>query len=263
MHWLDRHMAQDTFDCYVNRFDVSDEKVRLKIAHTGRVCSLCERIAGSLELTDEEKDLAWLLGLLHDVGRFGQLKEYGTFNDALSVDHAKCGADFLFAEGHIRDYVKEDRYDALLETAIRNHNVFRLPSGLSEKELMFCRILRDADKIDILRVNIETPVEEIYNCTRRDVEEASVTEAVFASFVEKHAVEHRLKKTSIDRVVGHASLVFELEYPISVHIVKEQGYLDELLHFPTRNPETAACFAKMADILHEWMEERLRRDGNC
>ena len=71
-------------------------KIKLKIDHTYRVAELCERIAKAEQMEKTEVDLAWLLGMLHDVGRFEQLRRYGTFSDADSIDHAALGADILF-----------------------------------------------------------------------------------------------------------------------------------------------------------------------
>ena len=55
------------------------DRVKLKIDHTYRVAALCARIAQSLALPPEDVDLAWLSGILHDVGRFEQLRRYNTF----------------------------------------------------------------------------------------------------------------------------------------------------------------------------------------
>lgn len=57
---------------------------------------LCEKIADSLGMAEDERDLAWFTGLLHDVGRFEQLRNYGTFIDAESIDHAMYGAQNSF-----------------------------------------------------------------------------------------------------------------------------------------------------------------------
>ena len=263
MFQINREKAQEVFDNYVNQFDVQDDKVRLKIEHTARVTELCERIARSLKLSEEDVNLAWIMGLLHDVGRFEQLKDFGTFNDAQSIDHAKYGVKLLFDEGHIRDYLEDKSCDSLIRIAIWNHNVFRMPEELTERELLFCQILRDADKIDILRVNVEIPIETIYNCTTEVLKNAVVTEEVMQSFSEEHAVEHRLKKKPVDHVVGHASLVFELVYPISICIVEEQGYLEQILQFQSGNVKTTEQFVCIANIMHSFMEKRKLRDGNC
>ena len=151
---LDRRRALDAFAAYAARYNDKDPKVRLKIDHTYRVAALCGRIARAQGLDAPGLDLAWLCGLLHDVGRFEQLRRYGTFNDAASIDHAACSVQVLFDEGHIRDYLPDPDQDALLRTAVACHSAYRLPGGLDARTLLYCNILRDADKIDILRVNV-------------------------------------------------------------------------------------------------------------
>ena len=95
---INREKALAAFQEYTDRYDSSRDMIRLKIEHTYRVCGLCQQIARSLELPEEEVDIAWLTGLLHDVGRFEQQRVYGTFTDADSIDHAKYGARILFGK---------------------------------------------------------------------------------------------------------------------------------------------------------------------
>ncbi|MCR4787294.1 MAG: HD domain-containing protein, partial [Lachnospiraceae bacterium] len=91
---MDREKTEKTFAGYTEGYDSSDPKIKLKIDHTYRVAALCERIANTVPGVDAE--LAWLSGMLHDIGRFEQVRRYGTFSDADSVDHAQFGADLLF-----------------------------------------------------------------------------------------------------------------------------------------------------------------------
>ena len=95
---INREKALAAFQEYTDRYDSSRDMIRLKIEHTYRVCGLCQQIARSLDLPEEEVDIAWLTGLLHDVGRFEQQRVYGTFTDADSIDHAKYGARILFGK---------------------------------------------------------------------------------------------------------------------------------------------------------------------
>lgn len=252
---IERDRVRNVFKNYTDDYDTSDEKVKLKIAHTYRVAELCERIAVSLGMRGEEVDLAWLLGMLHDVGRFEQLRRYGTFIDAESIDHAALGADILFKDGAIRDYVSDAVEDVLIEDAVRVHSAYRVPEELLERTKIFSYILRDADKIDILRVNVEVPLEEIYNTTTEELRHALVTETVMESFFEHHAVLRSLKRTPVDHVVGHCSLVFELVYPESLRIVREQGYLKRLMDFWTENEETAAQFTKLRKEMGRYLAQ--------
>ena len=235
---LDRPHARQAFAEYTSHYNAADPKVKLKIDHTYRVAALCERIANSLSLPPQDIDLAWLCGLLHDVGRFEQLRRYGTFIDAKSIDHALMSVTVLFEEGRLRDYIADTDEDALLRTAIRLHNAYRLPEEMDDRTRMFCQILRDADKIDILRVNVETPMEQIYNVSTEALRQSPVSPA--------------------DNAVGHASFVFELCYPESLRAVAEQGWLWKLLDFKTENPDTAKAFAGMKAEMQRWLEEHAK-----
>ena len=230
--------AKQTFWGYASHYNLDDPKIRLKVEHTLSVCDLCVRIADSLSLTPEDTDLAWMMGLLHDIGRFEQVRQYNTFRDSESVNHAQFGADLLFKNELIREYLKEDSFDSLLEKAIRNHNVYRLPEDLSEREKTFCQILRDADKIDILRVNRQTPMTQIYNLPEEAFLYSEISDPVFEDMLHHRDVNRKNSKTGIDFLMGHIAFVFGLVYPVSFEIVKEQGYLDQMLSFESRNEKT-------------------------
>ena len=148
------------------------------------MAGLCERIAVSEKLSQEDISLAWLCGMLHDIGRFEQIKNYGTFIDADSIDHALLGAEILFDEGKIQDYLEQpsDELCAFLRRVISCHSAYRVPKDYDERTKLFADILRDADKIDILKVNVEVPLEEIYNVSTDDLMQAEFTKEVMQSF---------------------------------------------------------------------------------
>ncbi|MGN0141838.1 MAG: HD domain-containing protein [Roseburia sp.] len=259
MERLDRTKAKQEFAAYTDRYDSADPKIKLKITHTYRVAGLCEKIGASIGLGGVELDVAWMCGLLHDIGRFEQIRRYGTFSDAESVDHAQLSAEILFgaqeSSGEIRRFVADDRWDSYLQTAIRYHSAYRIPGNLDEKTVMYCNILRDADKIDILRVNLDTPMEEIYNVTTEELRNSQVTPEVMQAFDEHHAVLRALKKTAVDYPVGHISLTYELVYPMSRRLMKEQGYLDRLMNFESDNPVTRQQFAHIREEMGRFLQE--------
>lgn len=265
---INRDIARKAFQEYVSHYDIKKEMIRLKVEHTYRVSELCEKIAQSIGLSEDEVDLAWLIGLLHDIGRFEQQKNYGTFIDADSIDHAKYGEEILF-DSHtgsatddnsisIRDFVEEATEDEVIRIAVGVHSAYRIPEDLDDRTAMFCHILRDADKIDILKANVEFPLEEIYNETTERLYNGQVTPEVMASFDEEHAVLRSLKKETVDHLVGHISLVYELVYPISIQIVKEQGCLDKLMHFDSWNPITQEQFAHIREKMGQYFDRTIK-----
>lgn len=253
---IDRERVKNTFAEYTSGYNATDPKIKLKIDHTYRVAELCELIARDLKLDEYETDVAWLTGMLHDVGRFEQIKRYNTFNDVQSVDHANFGADLLFKEGLIDRYVDgfhDDKYGIIVENAIRNHSAFRIDERLDEYTVMFCNILRDADKVDIFRVNVDTPAEDIYNVTTEELKNSQVSPEVMAAFDERHAVLRSCKKTVVDHVAGHIALTFELVYPISLQIANERGYLDKMMAFESDNEVTGKQFEEIRAKLNEYV----------
>ena len=140
---MDRQHVEEVFDDYVAGYDAADEKIRLKAEYTYKVAALCDMIAGSLGLPEAECDVAWLCGMLHDIGRFEQVRRWNTFYDSQSVNHAEFGADPLFCDGLIGRFVGEGAVDPALEPAIRNHNRLRVEYGLPARTRMFADILRD------------------------------------------------------------------------------------------------------------------------
>lgn len=258
---VNRRRVLNAFAEYVRNYDPSDGKIKLKIDHTYRVAGLCRRIAESLGLTGTDVDTAWLMGMLHDIGRFEQIRRYGTFNDAQSVNHADFGADLLFREGLIDKfacgYMQTD--DGLLELAIRQHNKYRIKEGLGGRELMFCNILRDADKIDILKVNVDVPLEIIYDVTTQELRNSVITKEVLDSFYRRETVLKSIRRSAVDNVVGHISLLFELVYPVSLKIARQQGYIFKMLDFGCDVEATRKQFDDMRAYVVKFIEERERQ----
>lgn len=253
---VNKERAEQTFLEYASHYNMEDPKIRLKVGHTLRVAGLCERIAGSLDLNPEEKDLAWMIGLLHDIGRFEQVRIYHTFRDAESVNHAQFSADLLFRDGMIRDYTAvSDRY-RIMETAIRYHNAYRLPESLTEQERTYSQILRDADKIDILRVNRETPMTQIYNLPEEAFLTSGISDPVYEDMLAHRDVNRANSRTGVDFLMGHIAFVFGLVYPISFRIVEEQGYLEQMLAFESRNERTRERMNRIRKEVRDYIRKK-------
>ena len=241
---IDRQRVIAAFREYVSAYDADDIKIKLKTDHTFRVAAFCHRIAKGEGLDTE---LSWLCGMLHDIGRFEQVRRFGTFNDALSVDHAVFGADLLFKEGLIGRFVTDlsDEERCTVETAIRLHSRYRLPDGIPEGRLKYCKLLRDADKIDILYVNSMIPPQDIYDIPVERFRTSEVSEEVKQCFLNGETVLRSIRKHPADYIVGQVCLAFEIEFPESRRIAKQQGNIEKILSFEPEDPDTAEWFGYM------------------
>lgn len=301
---IDRQHVQDVFGKYTDAYDSKDPKIALKIEHTYHVAEVADQVAHSLGLSQEDCDLAWILGMLHDVGRFEQVRRYGTFVDSQSIAHALMSCQVLFPEdygveesvframpnghfGSLSDYliagdgtgddeteggmegcaddnkvdteldekldgkgkVESDEWRHIIKLAISVHSALRIPDDISEREAMFCNILRDADKVDIFRVNVETPLTDIINTTEEEIRTSCVTADVMPAILEHHVVPRDRKFTAADHIVSHCCLAFELVYKKSREIAVEQGYLKTLTEYVSENPETNQVMDKLREQL--------------
>lgn len=250
---MNREEIINAFEEYVSSYDLSDPKTKLKYIHTKKVADNCEEIAKSLNLSCNDQALAWEIGMLHDIGRFEQLRRYNTFIDSLSIDHAVFGADLLFKDDLIKNFDRDITRYNILEKAIRYHNCYELPDNLTDKELLFCNIIRDGDKVDIYRANYETGMEDIYNTTTKALKTSDISPEVFKAFSEGHTVLRSLNKTILDNLVGHLSLYYGLVFPRSKEMAVEQGYLWKLANFHSDNPDTEAIMEMIRkDHKDEW-----------
>ena len=236
---MDREQACKVFEEYTKRYDSSDIKIRLKIDHTYRVADISARVAKSI---NADEDFAYFLGLLHDIGRFEQLTRYGTFKDADSVDHAELGADILFGEEALIDTFPCDieisgipDWKAMAEAAVRCHNKLTVPEEIDEQTLMYCNILRDADKIDIFRVMTEPPYDERNELIKTMTTPAG--EEVMRCVREHRCVPRHVIKNRFEAMLSQCCMALELVYPESMVIVKEQGYLPSLVNMDIKDKQ--------------------------
>ncbi len=259
---IERQRCLRAFGGYVAAYDPVDPKIALKVEHTYRVAELAQGIARDEGLPAEDVDLAWLCGLLHDIGRFEQVRRYGTFSDAKSVSHAALGVQALLEEGHLWDFVDRGDFEAeafvgFVSTVVGTHSDYRLPEGLDARTRMFCDILRDADKVDILKAVGEADLVSVLDVPMEEILAGAISPAVRDAFYAHRTVKRAERSTATDIVVSYVCLLFEVVHPYGLRVANEQGYVWRLLGLPFINPTTAAEAAHMAGHLREWLTTRL------
>lgn len=234
---INMEQAKKVFAAYVRNFDASDEQIALKIKHTYEVMNYAAMIAEDLQLNKEQKDLASLIALLHDIGRFEQVRQYHTFIDADSINHAALGVTVLEKDQLIREFVKEG-YDDIIFQAILNHNRYQIESGLSQEALLQAKIIRDADKTDILRVNNENSCETLFMCSKEEMCASLISEEVLQDFMAHHSILSSKRKTPADILISHIALIYDFNFPTGLSIINEKGWIHQMLHrFEFQHPQ--------------------------
>lgn len=289
MTYIDRDRARAAFLTYVEAYDASNERIALKIAHTYRVAGLCEQIARGEGAASDDIELAWLCGLLHDLGRFEQLRLWDTFNDGASADHAAIGAAVLrglpassvpvraatlerpravshpqapaAGSGAIESFIEYRGFDKEVLTSVECHSMLRVPEGLDKRSRMLLNIVRDADKIDILRVNCESSVEAVIGVEERTFLRSKIGPGAMRAFEEHRCLAREERVYPVDYAVGMALFVFELVYHSSRDIMRDQGYLQRMLAQPFgirarfERADTREAWSRIAKGLVEYLKD--------
>ena len=191
---------------YTEKYDLEDENIQRKKEHSLRVMNISETIARKLNLSEEEIQLSTLIGLLHDIARFEQYKRYQTFKDSNSFDHGNYALKILNRD--IRKYIEQDDYDEIIRKAIKNHNKFIIEDELTKKEELFAKIIRDADKIDILYESVEL----FWKGKEEVVEKSVISQEVFEAIQSNKLIKKQKNKNyeKIDSVVKELVQEYEI-----------------------------------------------------
>lgn len=226
--------AKEFFESYVDSFTGLApgllENFKIKKEHSFRVAENAGRLATMLNLNADDWKVAYLAGLLHDIGRFEQLADYSTFNDVNSLDHAEHSVEVL-KNTNILSNIDEELQDVLF-FSIYYHNKLQLPKKGSERKMMHAQLLRDADKLDILKVltNYYSDKNKKPNHTLTwDLPVGgSVSQPVAKEILAGKLVSKEKVKNETDVKIMQLSWVFDLNFKSSFEIIFENRLFEKI-----------------------------------
>lgn len=219
-----------------------------------------KNIAEKLNLSKEDIELAELIGLLHDIGRFEELKITKELN-SIKFDHATYGSKMLFEKGMIRNFIEDSQYDEIIKKAIENHSKLTIEKGLNERELLHSKIIRDADKLDNYRVKQEEKIEAIFPKRvnrKEDMEESLLSDKVYKTVLNRKCVNIYDRITPLDFWVCILAFTFDLNFDVTYNIVKEKDYINILIdRFDYKNKETKNRMENIRNILNKYVDAKI------
>lgn len=226
---MNLEIAKDKFKNYAQQFKVADNKVNIKITHTMGVVEVSGYIARNLNLSQEDIELAELIGLLHDIGRFEQAVKYDNYDDYDTIDHAELGVEILFKNGFIREFIDTDKYGNIIEKAIRNHNKYEIEEGLDERELLFAKIIRDADKTDNFEVKQYQDFESLFKASEQEVQEEKITDDIWNVFLQEKTIISSQRVTNMDKWLSYLAWVYDYNFAHSLQYLKEHDCINKVI----------------------------------
>ncbi len=247
--------AKEEFIKYTEKFNLEDENVKRKQQHSIRVMEISKQIATNLKLNEEQIQLATLIGLLHDTGRFKQYTEIWLGDNLEGFDHGDYGAKVLFEEGLIRKFIKTNKYDEIIKKSIKNHNKFSIEESLTQEELLFAKLIRDADKIDILYESLYI----FYKNNEEQVSESTLANKIYVQFKKGEPIkkEKNVRLKFIDDITCVIAFIYDINYKTSFEIIKEKDYINKILdRYNFKEELTKQKVEEIRKLANEYIKEK-------
>lgn len=259
---IDIQKAKEVLNEYIKKYDDTNPKIKLKKDHILRVADNAKLIAQKLNLPQEDIDLAELIGILHDIGRFEQIKRYNTFYDRQSIDHAIQGLQVLFDDGLIRKFLQEETYDTIIYKSINNHSKKKIENGLDDKELLHAKIIRDADKLDIFNVIITEPIENAVWFPIEDLTKENITDKVYNSIMEYEIVDYADLITNADNMVTWFAYVYDINFDEALQEIRNRNYIEKISKkIDYKNEITKQRMEQIKIKVNKYIDKRLKDKG--
>lgn len=248
------------FDDYTASFltgkEDNDRNITLKRDHTRRVCQESLFLADALGLDKQQRAIAEVAALLHDIGRFEQFRRFHTFVDDQSVDHAKLGHATLEKEPCLHRLPPAQR--ALIKRVVLYHNRAFLPEDETEECLFYTRLLRDADKLDIWYV-VTSYYAEMKKKRNPTIElglpdTPGISDKIYASMMNRTVVLKEHMENLNDFKLLQMGWVFDLNFAPAVRRLEAKGYLRMIKETLPRDPRIEEIYENITDYIREKMK---------
>jgi putative nucleotidyltransferase with HDIG domain len=253
--------AVTDFNAYVDTFSgltpEQQNNFTIKKEHSLRVAANARHLATTLNFSEEDVKIAVLAAVFHDIGRFRQIAEYSTLNDSVSMDHAELAVAIMKEKQFLANTDEEDK--ELIYSVILAHNKLEIPRNLNNRELMHARLLRDADKLDILKVltdyyqNKNQPANNMltWDLPKSSKVSAGVVKEVLAGkLVTKKEV---LSETDVK--IMQLSWIYDFNYKPAVEMVLRNRYHEKIYNSLPKNDQIFEIYRKIKVFAENKMME--------
>lgn len=229
-----------------------------KLEHTYHVAKTSKELAIKLNLDTENIYLAELIGLLHDIGRFEEFKVMHSFKET-KFDHAEYGVKMLFEDNLIANFVSEEKYYPIIRNAIYNHNKYQIQDNLDDESLLHSKIIRDSDKLDNFRIEIEPTSEKhfvnIVN-SKEEIENSLISNTVLKSIQNHECVKIFDRQTPLDYYICLLGFVFDINFKETFDIIKNNNYINIIIDkFNYTNSYTKEKMEEIKQILLNYLDK--------
>lgn len=240
-------LIKNKFKKHASKYDIKDQNIIRKYNHSIRVMELCKLLAYDNNFSESDIEISILVGLLHDYARFEQWTKYKTFSDIKSIDHGDLAVKRLFIDNEIKDYCDKLEYYDEIYDAIKYHNKHSFPNNLSKHNKLICKVIRDADKLDIfylLGINEILILED-------DLE---ISKKIESNFYNNQTINYLDVFNKSDDLILKLAMVFDLNFDYSFKYLYENKLIDKIF----LNVKNKDKFKPYFDYINKYIESRVK-----
>ncbi|WP_421918697.1 HD domain-containing protein [Marinifilum sp.] len=236
---------------YTKHFYSKKEEIQLNLDlqknHSFNTVEIISDLSTLFEFNETDTLTAKAIALLHDIGRFIQLSKFGTFAESDQLNHCDLGISILEKENVLSD-LNEDTIAIILE-CIRFHDIEELPKSINKNAMDYLKILRDADRIDVLNI-VSNYYSECKIGTNKRLElelsnKPEISQKVYKSILAEKVVNKKDINSINELKIHQMSWVFDLNYQMSFQIVSQKNYLKKIYESLPKKDEVIDMYRQM------------------
>lgn len=252
-------ICEKIFDDYAHQYDVENPNIKRKLVHSYNVAKYAETIGKNIFDNEEDIYICFVIGLLHDIARFEQWTLFSSYRDTKEYSHPEKSAEILFDRDVIKQYPIDKKYYDIIKFAIANHGALKIDeSQKDERILKFTKMIRDADKLDILRQSMNQGQPSFSNEYSSD----KISDKVLETFYKKQCVNKADCNSVADRAIMQTAMSFDINFDISKKIyVDSKFYMASYINYKdVLSKENAQKLYELALFMKNTFEESIQEN---
>ena len=160
-------------------------------------------------------------------------------------------------KNNIRCFVK---YEDIIKKAVFNHNKANIDESVTGQALLFSKIIRDADKLDIYRVINEDKMKDIF--WYKEFDNLKMSEGLMDKFINDKFISYKDIHNNADLIYVFYGYVYDFNFSSCFKIIKENKYLDNFLiriKDTFKSDEITQNTEKLLKICNKYMDEKIEK----
>ena len=153
----------------------------------------------------------------------------------------------LLEEFGFDKFVKDKKTQEIIKIAVLNHNQTFIDDNLTEEELLFSQIIRDADKLDIFYIWKDMEIDKV---------EGKIDDKIYNRMLTcKYDYENINNK--LDYYVLLIGFVYDINFSWTIRYLKENKYFNTIIDkVIEKNPHESFRLNKIKETINQYIESR-------